>query len=100
LLKLTPRPCAVFAANDLMALGALDAVREAGLRVPEDIAIVGFDDILAANLVNPPLTTVNQSQENIGRRATEMVFERINGTAPDEMRAVEMPYQLIIRKSA
>ncbi len=100
LLCLSTRPCAVFAANDLMAMGALIAVREAGLRVPEDIAIVGFDDIPAAALVDPPLTTVTQFQDQIGRRATEMLFERINGTAPQEMRAVEMPYQLIIRKSA
>jgi LacI family transcriptional regulator len=100
LLSLSRRPNAVFAANDLMAMGALVAVREAGLRVPEDIAIAGFDDIPAAALVDPPLTTVTQFQDQIGRRATEMLFERINGTAPEEMRAVEMPYQLIIRKSA
>jgi len=100
LLNLSERPCAVFAANDLMALGALVAVREAGLRVPEDIAIVGFDDIPAAALVDPPLTTVTQFQDQIGRRAAEMLFHRILGTAPEAMRAVEMPYQLIIRKSA
>ncbi len=89
----------MFAANDVMALGALVAAREAGLRVPEDIAIAGFDDIPAASLVDPPLTTVNQFQDMIGKRATEMLFERIHGTAPETMRAVEMPYQLIIRKS-
>ncbi len=100
LLNLTPRPCAVFAANDLMALGALVAAREARLRVPEDIAIAGFDDIPAASLIDPPLTTVNQFQDQIGKRATEMLFERINGTANEAIRAVEMPYQLIIRKSS
>ncbi|RPJ45156.1 MAG: LacI family transcriptional regulator [Chloroflexi bacterium] len=100
LLSLERRPCAVFAANDLMAMGALVAAREAGLRVPEDIAIAGFDDIPAAALVDPPLTTVTQFQDQIGKRAAEMLFERIHGTAPEEMRAVEMPYRLIIRKSA
>lgn len=100
LLNLTPRPCAVFAANDLMAMGALIAIGEAGLHVPEDIAIVGFDDIPAARLVNPPLTTVTQFQDQIGRRATQMLFDRINGQAPNEMQVVEMPYQLIIRQSA
>jgi len=100
LLNLAPRPDAVFAANDLMAMGALIAMREAGLRVPEDIAIVGFDDIPAARLVNPPLTTVTQFQDQIGRRATQMLFDRINGQAPNEMQVVEMPYQLIIRQSA
>jgi LacI family transcriptional regulator len=99
LLNNSPQPCAVFAANDVMALGALVAAREAGLRVPEDIAIAGFDDIPAAALVDPPLTTINQYQDMIGKRATEILFERIHGTAPETMRAVEMPYQLIIRKS-
>jgi len=100
LLKLSPRPRAVFAANDLMAMDAMIAVREAGLRIPADMAIVGFDDIPAAKMVNPPLTTVNQFQDQIGRRATETLLERINGSAPQEMRAIEMPYQLIIRQSA
>jgi LacI family transcriptional regulator len=100
LLSLPTRPRAVFAANDLMAMGAMLAVREAGLRVPQDIAIAGFDDIPAAKLVDPPLTTVTQFQEQIGRRATEMLFDRINGTAPEEMRAVEMAFQLILRQSA
>jgi LacI family transcriptional regulator len=99
LLALSPRPRAVFAANDLMAMGALVAAREAGLRIPEDIAIAGFDNIPAASLVDPPLTTINMFQENIGRRATQMVFERIQGTAPEGMQTVEMPYELIIRKS-
>ncbi len=100
LLTLTPRPCAVFAANDLMAMGALVAIGEAGLRVPEDIAVVGFDDIPAASLVNPALTTVTQFQDQIGRRATQMLIDRINGLAPSEMQAVEMPFRLIIRQSA
>ena len=99
LLALSPRPRAVFAANDLMAMGALVAAREAGLRIPEDIAIAGFDNIPAASLVDPPLTTINMFQENIGRRATQMVFDRIQGTAPEGMQTVEMPYQLVIRKS-
>jgi LacI family transcriptional regulator len=99
LLSLSPRPSAVFVSNDLMALGSLVAVREAGLRVPEDIAIAGFDDIPAARLVDPPLTTINQFQDKIGRRAAEMLFERIHGKAPEAMRSVEMSYQLFIRKS-
>ena len=60
LLTLDPRPTAVWAANDLMAMGALLACREAGIRVPDDIALAGFDDIPAARLVHPPLTTLNQ----------------------------------------
>ncbi len=100
LLNLKKRPTAVFAANDLMALGAMLAIREANLRIPEDIALVGLDDIPAAKLVHPPLTTISQMQEDIGRTAAEMIFERIEGTAPDESRLVEMPYKLIVRESA
>jgi LacI family transcriptional regulator len=100
LLKLSPLPTAVFAANDLMALGAMIAIREAGLRIPDDIALIGLDDIPAAKLVYPPLTTSSQMQEDIGRRAAEMLFERINGTVPAEPRMVEMPFKLIVRESA
>lgn len=100
LLELSPRPTAVFAANDLMALGALMALREAGLAVPTDMAVMGFDDIPTAKLVNPPLTTVTQYQEQLGRRAAEMLFERLNGTAPETGRCEEMPYDLVKRESA
>ena len=80
LLAARPRPRAVFAANDMMAMGAMVAIREAGLRVPEDIAVAGFDDITVARLLNPPLTTVAQFPEHLGRRAAEMLFERLTGT--------------------
>jgi LacI family transcriptional regulator len=100
LLRLNPRPTAVFAANDLMALGAMAVIREMKLRIPEDIALIGLDDIPAAKMVDPPLTTLSQMQENIGSRAAEMIFERIGGTAPDHPRLVEMPFELIVRESA
>jgi LacI family transcriptional regulator len=94
------RPTAVFAANDLMALGALIALREAGLGVPRDMAIVGLDDIPAAKLVNPPLTTVAQFPERIGRRAATLLFERLRGEAPAGGRREEMAFELIVRESA
>jgi len=100
LLRLDPRPTAVFASNDLMALGAMLAMREENLRIPEDVALIGLDDIPAAKLVHPSLTTITQMQEDIGRIAAEMIFERIEGTAPDKSRLVEMPYKLIARESA
>ncbi len=100
LLSLSPYPTAVFAANDLMALGAMIAIREANLRIPEDIALIGIDDIPAARLVTPPLTTSSQMQENVGRRAAEMLFERIEGTAPALSRIEELPFEFIIRESA
>ena len=93
-------PTAVFAANDVMAMGALVALREAGLRVPGDVAVVGFDDVPAAALITPRLTTVAQFQENLGGRAAEMLLERLEGTAPEHGRSEEMPYELIVRESA
>ena len=100
LLKLDRRPTALFAANDLMAMGAMLRFREAGLRVPDDIAVVGFDDIPAARLVHPPLTTVAQHPERIGRRAAEMVVERLAGTGPTAARREVQPFELVVRESA
>jgi LacI family transcriptional regulator len=100
LLRRSPLPRAVFAANDMMAMGAMVAIREAGLRVPDDIAVAGFDDIPVANLLNPPLTTVAQFPERLGRCAAEMLFERLNGDVTGEGRRVEMPYELRVRASA
>jgi LacI family transcriptional regulator len=96
----SPRPRAVFATNDMMAIGAMVAIRDAGLRVPEDIAVAGYDDITVARLLNPPLTTVAQFPERLGRRAAELLFERLSGAAAGEGRRVEMPHELRIRASA
>jgi len=96
----TRPPTAVFAANDVMAMGALVALREAGLGVPGDVAVVGFDDVPAAGLITPRLTTVAQFQENLGVRAAEMLLERLDGTAPGHGRSEEMPFELIVRESA
>lgn len=100
LLTQPTRPRAVFAANDMMALGALVAIREQGLRVPEDIAVAGFDDITVARLANPPLTTVAQFPEQLGRRAAELLFARLAGTVQGPGQRIALPYQLIVRASA
>ncbi len=99
LLALFPRPTAVFAANDLMAIGALIAIREAGLIVPNDMAVVGFDDIPAASWVSPALTTISHAQQRLGERAAEMLFERLEDDSLERGRSVEMPFELIIRDS-
>jgi LacI family transcriptional regulator len=91
LLALVARPTAVFAANDVMAIGALRAIREVGLSVPADIAIIGFDDIPIAKLVYPPLTTVAQHQEQLGQHAAQMLLERLSGMTPEMGRCEEMP---------
>ena len=100
LLDLTPRPDAVFAANDLMAIGAMVACKARGLRVPQDVAVMGFDDIPTDQIVNPALTTVSQFQNNMGGRAAELLFERIEGKAPPEGRNIEMPFAIVVRESA
>lgn len=100
LLARSPRPRAVFATNDMMAIGAMVAIRDAGLRVPDDIAVAGFDDITVARLLNPPLTTVAQFPERLGRRAAEMLFERLDGSVTGAGRRVVMPHELMIRESA
>ncbi|MGH2561199.1 MAG: LacI family DNA-binding transcriptional regulator [Thermomicrobiales bacterium] len=93
-------PTAVFAANDEMAMGALRALAEAGRRVPDDVAVVGFDDIPVARLTSPPLTTVAQFPDRLGRRAAEMLLERLRGEAPAGGRGEEIPFELVIRGSA
>ena len=100
LLALANPPTAIFAVNDLMAIGAILAIREAGLRIPEDIAVTGFDDIPAAQFVHPTLTTIAQHPERLGSRAAEMLLERLKGTAPDHGRCEEMPFELVVRESS
>jgi LacI family transcriptional regulator len=93
------RPTAIFAANDLMAIGAMRALREARLSIPQDIAVAGFDDISAARLVSPSLTTVAQFQYEVGVRAAEILMERLKSKTPGTGTALEMPFRLIERES-
>lgn len=99
LLASTARPRAVFCANDLMALGAMEAAHNLGLSVPGDLAVAGFDDIDAASLVRPALTTVGHSAGEIGARAAAQLLERIGGDAGPPV-DIEVGYDLKIRKSA
>jgi DNA-binding LacI/PurR family transcriptional regulator len=83
LLRLIPRPTAIFAGNDLIALGALLAVREAGLRCPEDISIMGFDDLDLAETTNPSLSSVSQPGYQLGTTAARILLDRREGdTSP------------------
>jgi LacI family transcriptional regulator len=93
------RPTAVFCANDYMAMGAMVAIREANLKIPQDFAILGFDDIETAKLTSPSLTTLSQSQRELGCAAGRLLFERIDGTAPTQGRSVQMPHLLVVRHS-
>ena len=81
-----------------MAMAAMDAVRERGLRVPEDISVVGFDDIPQASLVRPALSTVRQPLEQMGRMAVQMLIEIFRDPAVPPRR-IELPTELILRDS-
>ncbi|MDT0345542.1 LacI family DNA-binding transcriptional regulator [Streptomyces litchfieldiae] len=106
LLDRSPAPDAVFAGNDLMATGALRTLRERGLRVPDDVAVVGYDDLEPAAWADPPLTTVRQDVERMGELMASLLLRRL-GRAPDpEGRDAEppapviTPARLIVRGSA
>ncbi len=99
LLALGERPTAILAASDLMALAALQAIRDAGLEPGRDIAVVGFDDLEAAAIAHPPLTTVRQNRRELGTlaatRAIELI-ERPDVTPPDTV----LPVELVVRASS
>ena len=93
------RPTAIFAANDLMAIGVMQSLRERNIAIPTDIAVVGFDDISAAKLVTPSLTTVAQFQYQMGIKAAEILMERLRGATGATGTAIEMPFSLVERGS-
>ena len=98
--RLVPHlPEAVFVASDAMAVGALRALREVGLRVPEDIAIAGFDDIPFAARTDPPLTTVRQPIQRMGALAAETLIDMISHPQPQPRRII-LPTELAIRESS
>jgi len=99
LLSLDRPPTAVFAANDILAIGALQAVHQAGLQVPQDISIVGMDDIYAASVTAPPLTTVSKQKYEQGWQAGTFLLERIERKAPETPRRLSFPCRLVERES-
>jgi LacI family transcriptional regulator len=100
LLQLPVPPTAVFAASDTMAIGALEAAEEMGYRVPEDIAIIGFDDIPEAQWVRPKLTTIAQYPDEMGRLLVRTLFERLEDKASLPRQVFEVPCRFVERESA
>ena len=98
ILKMQPRPTAIFALNDLMALGALRAAAEAGCSVPRELAVVGYDDLEIAHFTNPPLTTIAQPKKEIGAQAVNLLVERMALKSRPPSRLV-LPPELIVRRS-
>jgi LacI family transcriptional regulator len=99
LLELPEPPSAIFAFNDMMALGALQAANELNLRVPEQLALIGFDGIPLTEYTSPPLSTVRQPIPEMSRIAIDMLLDRINDRAPHESRRVLVEPMLIKRAS-
>jgi LacI family transcriptional regulator len=100
LLGLKNRPTAIFAATDPLAKSVYHAAAELGLRVPEDLSVVGFADDDFAREMSPPLTTVRQSGYDTGRRAAELVLARSLGTTPSsKVQRARLPVELVVRKS-
>jgi len=98
LLGRAERPTAIFAANDESALGVMDVAQELGIRIPQDLSLVGFDNIPETTLVTPKLTTVDQSIQEMGTLATKLLIGILRGEAP-EQQLVKVPTRLIIRDS-
>lgn len=96
---LAHRPSAVFASNDLMAIGAICAAADAGLRVPQDLSVVGFDDIALAAYSNPPLTTIAQPKQQTGELAARLLLQRIAQPQRPLQREI-LPPALVLRRSA
>ncbi len=98
ILDLNPRPTAIFASNDQMAVGAIKAAQDMGLRVPEDLAIVGFDDIDMASICEPELTTIAQPKHVIGEQAMELLYQQMMNI-PLSKPHIILDGKLIIRES-
>lgn len=92
------RPTAIFCFSDEMAMGALEAIRLRGLRCPEDVSLVGFDDIRFAQYLHPKLTTVSQPKEQIGHEVVRLLMDILSGRAT-ALQNVTLPHQLVIRSS-
>lgn len=98
MMALADPPSAIFAVSDTLAIGVLSALRQLGKRVPQDVAVIGFDDIDIAAQIDPGLTTIAQPMRALGETAAQLLLQRL-GAPQDEVRGVLLPHQLVIRGS-
>ncbi|MEF3303839.1 LacI family DNA-binding transcriptional regulator [Paenibacillus sp. GYB003] len=98
LLRSGDRPTAIFCCNDLLAIGTLQAAKEAGLSVPGDVSVVGFDNTILASVTDPPLTTVAQPIERMGQLAVDLLIRRLANETDEPPRTVLQP-ELVVRES-
>jgi LacI family transcriptional regulator len=100
ILEREPRPTAIFATNNFLAFGALRALRETSVRIPADISLVTFDDLPAEWHDDPFITVLAQPAYELGRRATELLLGRLQGTLPAKRQVIVLPGELIVRRSS
>ncbi|MCI0519096.1 MAG: LacI family transcriptional regulator [Chloroflexi bacterium] len=98
-LAYSPRPTALFAGNNFIAFGAMKALREAGLSIPEDISLVAFDDLPPTLTVEPFITVAAQPAYEMGRIATHLMVDRLRGQAPQECQEILLPTEIVVRRS-
>jgi LacI family transcriptional regulator len=99
LLALAEPPTAVVAAGDTLALGSLGACRGAGLRVPDDMALVSFDDPFFGGLLDPPITALARNESELGRRAASLLLDALESDTPRPPVEVLLSVELVIRRS-
>lgn len=101
LMSLKNKPEVIFAANDMMALGCYDAASKKGISIPDDIGVVGFDDIFVSQYLNPPLTTVSAQIEDEGRKAAELLIDKIKSKSMvgNQSKKIKITTELVIRNS-
>ncbi len=100
LLTVEPHPTAIFAANNMIGIGALKSIQDAGLRVPDDIAMVSFDDLPPNLLTFPFFTVAAQPAYEMGRMATQLLVARLTGKAPEACQEIVLPVEMIVRRSS
>ena len=100
ILRRKTAPSAIVAANDLMAIGCMNVIKTVGLRIPEEIVVTGFDNIPAAQLVSPSLTTIDRFQGDIAERAAKIIIGRLNKQVIGQGQTIKQPYKIIRRNSA
>jgi LacI family transcriptional regulator len=93
-------PTALFGANNFISIGAMKALRDSGLRVPEDVALISFDDLPVTIVVDPYLTVAAQPAYEMGRKATELLLRRLTGEPTEDHQEIILPIEIIVRQSS
>ena len=99
-LTLRPRPTAILGANNFISIGILKALKDADLRIPEDMSVVAFDDLPASLIVDPFLTVAAQPAYQMGSQATELLLKRIAGNLPEASQNIILSTEMIVRRSS